>query len=240
MVTRGINESHIPDGRISVYGIDASMTHPVFGLLAIGGSHIDAQERLPAARPADVRRRGPGADRALAGRRHAGHRPGQRRGDQLQRQPGPILALAAAVRRQRTGPADQRGRGRRQLAHQRALCGDACPTASTAASATSSARRAVRVPAVHGGGRARRSRGAELQGLERERSTSLAARLVFKTDWQSRESIMLLYASWFYGTDTHPEDSSSVNAPAPSPRRPADRGQRQHVVVNPCIVSIER
>ena len=40
----------------------------------------------------------------------------------------------------------------------------------------------------------------------------LAARLVFKTDWQSRESIMLLYAKWFYGPNTHPE-SSSVNAP---------------------------
>ena len=38
----------------------------------------------------------------------------------------------------------------------------------------------------------------------------VAARLIFKTDWQSRESIMLLYAKWFYGTNTHPENSSVI------------------------------
>jgi hypothetical protein len=38
----------------------------------------------------------------------------------------------------------------------------------------------------------------------------VAARLIFKTDWQSRESIMLLYAKWFYGPNTHPENSSVV------------------------------
>ena len=46
----------------------------------------------------------------------------------------------------------------------------------------------------------------------------LAARLVFKTDWQSRESIMLLYARWFYGPGTRPEGSSSINAPGEIPR----------------------
>jgi len=44
-----------------------------------------------------------------------------------------------------------------------------------------------------------------------------AGRLVFKTDWQSRESIMLLYAKWFYGTHTHPDYSSSDNS-LPIPR----------------------
>jgi hypothetical protein len=39
----------------------------------------------------------------------------------------------------------------------------------------------------------------------------VAGRLVFKTDWQSRESIMLLYARWFYGDHTHPEYSSLTN-----------------------------
>ena len=85
-----------PTARISVFGFDAVMIHPVCGLLAIGGSHIDAHERLPAARPADVRRRGARADRALAGRRHRRHRPGRRRRHQLQRQPGPDPRLAAS------------------------------------------------------------------------------------------------------------------------------------------------
>ena len=45
----------------------------------------------------------------------------------------------------------------------------------------------------------------------------LAGRLVFKTDWQSRESIMLLYAKWFYGPNTHPE-YSSLTSSLPLPR----------------------
>ena len=37
---------------------------------------------------------------------------------------------------------------------------------------------------------------------------------MFKTDWQSRESIMLLYAKWFYGTHTHPEYSTVRSLPS--------------------------
>ena len=44
-----------------------------------------------------------------------------------------------------------------------------------------------------------------------------AGRLVFKTDWQSRESIMLLYAKWFYGDNTHAE-YSTVTPSLPLPR----------------------
>jgi hypothetical protein len=51
----------------------------------------------------------------------------------------------------------------------------------------------------------------------RENFHVLATRLVFKTDWQSRESIMLLYARWFYGTTTHPEYSTVTNS-LPLPR----------------------
>jgi hypothetical protein len=36
----------------------------------------------------------------------------------------------------------------------------------------------------------------------------LAPRLVFRTNWQSRETITLLYAKWLYGPHTHPEASS--------------------------------
>ena len=35
----------------------------------------------------------------------------------------------------------------------------------------------------------------------------LAGRLVFKTDWSSRETISLIGARWFYGPHTHPEYS---------------------------------
>jgi hypothetical protein len=72
MVTRGINESNIPDGRISVYGVDASMTHPVFGLLAVGGSHIDAHNAWPLRGLLTYGGEGRELTGALAGRRHAG------------------------------------------------------------------------------------------------------------------------------------------------------------------------
>jgi hypothetical protein len=38
----------------------------------------------------------------------------------------------------------------------------------------------------------------------------IAPRLVFRTDWSSRETITLLYAKWLYGNHTHPEASSIV------------------------------
>ncbi len=36
----------------------------------------------------------------------------------------------------------------------------------------------------------------------------LAPRLVFKSDWSSRDTVTLLYGRWFYGPDSHPEASS--------------------------------
>ena len=53
-----------------------------------------------------------------------------------------------------------------------------------------------------------------------------AGRLVFKTDWQSRESIMVLYAKWFYGDNTHPEYSVLT------PSLPLPRLDDQLIAVN--------
>jgi hypothetical protein len=38
----------------------------------------------------------------------------------------------------------------------------------------------------------------------------LAPRVVFHTNWVAREALTLLYAKWFYGSNTHPEASSLV------------------------------
>ncbi len=38
----------------------------------------------------------------------------------------------------------------------------------------------------------------------------VAPRLVFHTNWVAREAVTLLYAKWFYGSNTHPEASSLV------------------------------
>jgi hypothetical protein len=38
----------------------------------------------------------------------------------------------------------------------------------------------------------------------------LAPRLLFKTNWQSRENISIRYAKWFYGAHSHAEYSAAV------------------------------
>lgn len=39
----------------------------------------------------------------------------------------------------------------------------------------------------------------------------LAPRLVFKSDWNSRDTVQLIFGKWFYGPHTHPEASSLVS-----------------------------
>ena len=82
--------AHVPDGqhRRSTASTPASPTRSG-AILAFGVSHVDAHDAYPLARPADLRRRGADAHRALARQRHGRHRPGRRRRHQLQRQPGP-------------------------------------------------------------------------------------------------------------------------------------------------------
>jgi hypothetical protein len=41
-----------------------------------------------------------------------------------------------------------------------------------------------------------------------ETYTVLAPRIVFKSDWQSRDTVTLIYGKWLYGRDTHLEASS--------------------------------
>jgi hypothetical protein len=42
----------------------------------------------------------------------------------------------------------------------------------------------------------------------------LAPRLVFKSDWTSRDTVSLIYGKWFYGPHTHPEASSIIDSSA--------------------------
>ena len=193
------------------------MTHPVFGLLAVGGSHIDAHNAWPlrglltfggegrelTERWLGVDTQGTGKVNVAAinysgslGRILSSPRPFDANGPDL------LINAGAVVANTQTN----------------SNCGEDMPTASTAASATSSAptrcTRSCRYMAA----------GVRLDHVvpnskdSNETFDVLAARLVFKTDWQSRESIMLLYARWFYGPGTHPEGSSSVNAPGELPR----------------------
>jgi hypothetical protein len=213
MVTRGINEAHIPDGRISVYGIDASMTHPVLGLIAVGASHIDAHDAWPlrglltfAGEGQHLTERWLGVDTggtgtvdvaginwsASLGKILSSPRPFDANGPDLLINTGAVIGVS----------------------HTNSLCEQAGPAPTCF------------------DGRVRYKAGADAlyaflpymaAGLRVDRVVPnskdssenfhvAAARLVFKTDWQSRESIVLLYAKWFYGTNTHPEYSSLTNS----------------------------
>jgi hypothetical protein len=215
MVTRGIDESHIPDGRISVYGIDASLTHPVWGLLAIGASHIDAKDSWPlrglltfGGEGKDLTERWLGNDTggtgqvdvaginwsASLGRILASPRPFDANGPDLLINAGAVVGVTRTDSACGDAPACFDGRVR----HKFGVDGEY-----------------AFLPYMRAG--LRLDRVVPNSKDSSETFHVAAARLVFKTDWQSRESIMLLYARWFYGTNTHAE-YSSVTAGLPIPR----------------------
>jgi hypothetical protein len=209
MVTRAIDESHIPDGKISVYGFDASVTHPVWGLLAIGGSRTDARYAYSlrglftfGGEGNQLTERWLGVDTGGTGQvdvlgiNYSGSLGRILASPKLFDANGPdVLINAGAVLAQsHTASPGYAGRVR----HKEAL--DVLYAF---------------LPYMAAG--ARVDQVVPDTGDPSQTFYVAAGRLVFKTDWQSRESIMLLYARWFYGTHTHPEFSSIDNS-LPIPR----------------------
>ena len=231
MVTRGIDESHIPDGKISVYGIDASMIHPTWGMLAFGASRIDAHDSWPlrglltfGGEGKDLTERWLGNDTngtgtvdvaginwsASLGRILAAPRPFDANGPDLLLNAGAVVAVS----------------------HTNSACADA------AACFDGRWRHKYGVDALYAfsphvsvGGRV--DRVVPNSKDSNETFHVAAGRLVFKTDWQSRESIMLLYAKWFYGSNTHPEYSSvTQSVPGTAGMGPLPRLDDQLVALN--------
>jgi hypothetical protein len=217
MFTRGINEAHIPDGRITVVGADARLEHPAFGLIAVGGSHVDAHHAWPlrglltfGGEGRDLTERWLGVDTEGTGRINvaaanwtaglgriiAWPRPFDGNGPEIYIGAGAVIANTSTP----------------------SFCGEDMPHCFD--------------------GRIRYKFGADgLYAFHQHVSAGLrldhvvpnskdsnetfdvaSARLVFKTDWQSRESIQIVYSRWFYGPGTRPEGSNSVNAPGELPR----------------------
>jgi hypothetical protein len=207
--TRGINEVHIPDGRIDVFGIDAAMIHPTFGFLAVGASHIDARNSWPlrglltfGGEGKDLTERWLGNDTqgtgqvdvaginwsASLGRMLAAPRPFDANG------PDVALNFGAVVATTDTASPGFSGRTRYKFG------ADALYKFA---------------PYLAVGGRVDHVVPSSKDSSET--FNVVAARLVFRTDWQSREQIMLVYAKWLYGTNTHPE-YSSLTSSLPLPR----------------------
>jgi hypothetical protein len=209
MVTRGIDESHIPDGKISVYGIDASMTHPVWGLLAVGASHIDAHDAFPlrglltfGGEGKDLTERWLGNDTGGTGKIDVAG-----------------VNYSASVGRILSGPRPFDANGPDLLIN----AGAVFATTDTASPGFSGRKRyklgadALYAFSQHVSVGGRFDHVVPTSKDSSETFDVAAGRLVFKTDWQSRESIMLLYARWFYGPNSHPE-YSSLTPSLPLPR----------------------
>jgi hypothetical protein len=204
MITRGIDESHIPDGKISVYGVDASVNHPTWGLVAIGASHVDARDAWPlrglltyGGEGRDLTERWLGNDTggtgkidvaginwsASLGKILASPRPFDSNGPDLLINAGAVVATTDTTSPGYANRTRYKFGLDTQYAFQRHVSAGLRLDHVVPSSKDSS-----------------------------ETFNVAAARLVFKTDWQSRESIMLLYARWFYGTNTHPENSNLTNS----------------------------
>jgi hypothetical protein len=217
MVTRGINEAHIPDGRISVYGIDASLTHPIWGMLAVGASHVDARNAWPlrglltfGGEGRDLTERWLGVDTqgtgridvvginwsASIGRILAAPRPFDANGPDLLINAGAVFATT----------------------NTNSFCGESMPRCFDGRHRYKFGADALYAFMPYMAAGLRLDHVVPNSKDSNETFDVAAARLVFKTDWQSRESIQVIYAKWFYGSGTRPEGSGSVNVPGELPR----------------------
>ncbi|MDP8999934.1 MAG: hypothetical protein M3O46_07465 [Myxococcota bacterium] len=213
--TRQINEAYIQDGRIRTYGVDANLTSSIWGYIGAGVSYVQASNAYPVkglitfgGDGESLTNRWFGAPSGGTGRLLvAGINYGASLGKIVSypvpfTSNGPDLSINAGFEIASTwtefGPFD--GRVRHKYG------ADLLYTF---------------LPFMGVGLRADRvvpnSKDSE------ETFHVIAPRLVFKTDWTSRETITLLYARWFYGAHTHPEASSIT---------PGDRLDDQLVALN--------
>jgi hypothetical protein len=198
-ITRGIDESYVRDGSIWVNGFDASIDHPTYGLLALGGSHIRANHAYPlrglitfggegqhlGERWLGLDTTGTGEVDVLGinymlslGRIVSAPLPFDANGPDLQLMAGAVVAVSHT-----NNPLyDDR------IRHKYGI--DGLYTFQRYVSA------GLRVDRV-----------VPSSKDSSETFHVVAARVIFKTDWQSRENLTLLYAKWFYGEHSHPEYS---------------------------------
>jgi len=199
--TRGIDESKLRDGRITVVGADFTLNHPVYGFFGAAGSYVSGHDVILL--------------RGMATYGGDGERLTHRWWDDSTLGTG-TLAVAALNYTVSLGTI---------VAQPRSFYGDGpdilINTGLVIAKSTTGFEPFNRVrhkygldvlykflPYLSAG-----VRGDRVVPNSRDSGETfhvVAARLVFKTDWQSRESVTLLYARWFYGPDSHPEASANL------------------------------
>jgi hypothetical protein len=202
MVTRPVDEAHIPDPSLSVYAGDVEVSHPIWGQVGVGASHIDASNAFLlrglltyggegqqlTERWLGVSTGGTGTVdvaainyNASVGRMLAAPGAFSSSGPDLILNAGAVVAISHT--------ADPKYDDR--LRHKFGV--DAFYSI---------------LPYVGAG--LRFDRVVPNSKDSSETFHVIMARLVFKSDWASRETISLIYAKWFYGVNSHPEYSSLV------------------------------
>jgi hypothetical protein len=212
MVTRGINEANIPDGRITVVGVDGSLNHPVFGLFAIGASHVDAHHAWPlrglmtfGGEGRDLTEKWLGVDTEGTGRLNVAAFNWEFSLGRILASPrvfdasGPDLAIrtGAVIANTQTS----------------SFCGEDMPLCFDGRVRYKFGAEGYYSFIQYMGAGLRLDHVVPNTANSNETFDVASARLVFRTDWQSREQIQVVYSRWFYGPGTRPEGSSSVNAP---------------------------
>jgi hypothetical protein len=198
--TRQINESYIPDGRIHTYGIDASVASPIWGYIGAAAAYVQANNAYPIKGTITF-----GGDGESLTNRWFGQ-PSLGTGKLFVAGVNYGASLARLVRH----PAPNTS------SHPDVTIGAGYEIAETWSDFQPF------------DGRVRQKLGLDVLytflpymgvGLRADRVMPsskdadesfevIAPRLVFKSDWTSRDTITLLYAKWFYGPHSHPEGSS--------------------------------
>jgi hypothetical protein len=224
--TRQINESYVRDGRIQTYGADVGFLHPILGYLGAAVSYTNAQDAYPVKGLVTFGGDGESLTNRWFGQPTTGS--------------GQLVAAgvnySASIGRIVSYPVPFSGDGP-DLTVQAGFVfaeswGDFSGTAP---------------PLLNGAqsfnGRQRYKAGADLlytfssfmaAGFRadvvvpnshdsQETFAVIAPRLIFKSDWNSRDTVSLIYGKWFYGPHSHAEASSIT---------PSDRLDDQLLALN--------
>ncbi|MES1158140.1 MAG: hypothetical protein ABUL67_03470 [Haliangium ochraceum] len=202
--TRDIDESYVRDGSIRVIGVDASVSHNVWGYLGAAAAHIKGQGDIHFG--SMLTYGGDGVSLTDKWWGPATHGTG-------------TLAVAGINYSVSLG---------KIVAHPTPFNGDGpdllISTGFVIAKSSTSFELFDRTRHKYGldvlykflpwlGAGLRGDRVAPTSRDSGETFHVIAPRLMWKSDWQSRETITLVYAKWFYGPRSHPEASSSTVAP---------------------------
>ncbi len=218
--TREINEAYVPDGHLTVVGADASLNSSTFGYLGMAGSYTKGTSAYPLRGLATFG----GEGQPLADRWWGTGTGGT----------GSLYAAGinytASLGRIMSSPLPFRSDGPDLTLNAGAELAYTVTDATTVSGATVPGnlptdvdlfnhrwRYKLGVDALYTywswmGVGVRVDRVAPTSKDAEQTFWVLAPRVVFKTNWMTRETITLLYAKWFYGPNTHP-DASSIVAP---------------------------